>query len=257
VGAKKEEWNMWKNIGLESCVSFIQSEFRPKGTVPEAPPPPAITISRMTGAGGHTVASALAEYLQSRAPDLPQWTVFDQNLVEKVLEGHDMQKYVTDFMEERHRSMVRDSVEEWIGLHPSSWNVTQWINATMLRLAQAGNVILIGRGSTVIASKVKTAFHVRLVSSLERRLERVEQIYGFDRKGAMSYVKKKDEGRRKYLKDNFDADIDSPFLYHLVINMDLFSYDEAAGLIGDEALKRAKTGVDTKDRESQRRVVHR
>jgi cytidylate kinase len=247
---------MWKNIDLDKCVHFIRSEFRPKVTIPEVTTAPAVTISRMTGAGGHTVASALAEYLQSHAPGHPQWTVFDQNLVETALENHDMQQYVTQFMEERHRSMLRDSVEEWIGLHPSSWNVTQWINATMLHLAQAGNVILIGRGSMVIASKVKTAFHARLVSSLEKRIERVREIYGYDRKAAVSYIKRKDDGRRKYLKDNFDADIDSPFLYHLIINMDMVGYDEAAGLIGDEVLKRTRMEHAVKRGEPARQTLH-
>jgi cytidylate kinase len=253
---EKEDQNMWKNIGLNKCVSFIEAEFRPKGRGVEVSPGPTITISRMTGAGGHTVASALAEYLQACAPGRPRWTIFDQNLVETALEDHNMQTYVTEFMEERHRSMLRDSVEEWIGLHPSSWTVTQWINATILQLAQAGNVILIGRGSTVIASKVKTAFHVRLVGSLEKRIERVEKIYGFDRKGAASYVKNKDEGRRKYLKDNFDADIDNPFLYHMIINMDLMGHDEVARLIGDEVLRRFKPRSSARDFEPERRAVH-
>jgi len=207
----------------------------------------------MTGAGGHTVASALAEYLQTNIPGHPLWTIFDQNLVEKALEDHHMQKYVTAFMEERHESMILDSVEEWMGLHPSSWTIVQWINATILRLAQTGNVILVGRGSTVIASKVKTAFHVRLVGSLEKRIRRVEQIYGLDRKAAAGYIKKKDEGRRKYLKENFDADIDSPFLYHLTINMDLVGHDEAARLIGDEVIRRFKLGSHVGRMENERR----
>jgi cytidylate kinase len=244
---------MWKNIGLDKCISFIRSEFRPVSPHPEAPPGPTITISRMTGAGGHTVASALAEYLQTHMPGHPQWTIFDQNLVEKALEDHHMQKYVTDFMEERHESMIRDSVEEWMGLHPSSWTIVQWINATILRLAQTGNVIIVGRGSTVIASKVKKAFHVRLVGSLEQRIARVEQVYGLDRKGAVGYIKKKDEGRRRYLKENFDADIDSPFLYHLIINMDLIRHDEAARLIGDEVMRRLEVDNRTRRVEGERR----
>lgn len=244
---------MWKNIGLDKCVSVIRSEFRAASQRVEAPPGPAVTISRMTGAGGHTVASALAEYLQTNIPGHPLWTIFDQNLVEKALEDHHMQKYVTDFMEERHESMILDSVEEWMGLHPSSWTIVQWINATILRLAQTGNVILVGRGSTVIASKVKTAIHVRLVGSLEKRIRRVEQIYGLDRKAAAGYIKKKDEGRRKYLKENFDADIDSPFLYHLTINMDLVGHDEAARLIGDEVIRRFKLGSHVGRMESERR----
>ena len=79
---------MWKNIGLDKCKSLIQSEFIPKSVNVGKPPGPTVTISRMTGAGGHTVASALAYYLQENTPGHPRWTIFDQNLVEKALEDH-------------------------------------------------------------------------------------------------------------------------------------------------------------------------
>ncbi|MGD0238261.1 MAG: cytidylate kinase-like family protein [Syntrophorhabdales bacterium] len=233
---------MWKNIGLEKCISFIESELRPKGkeSSVSAATRPAITISRMTGAGGHTVASNLADYLQMRVPAHDRWIVFDQNLLEKVLEDHRINKCFADFMEEGHKSMLIDSVEEWMGLHPSSWTFVQQTSATILQLAKMGNVILVGRGATVITSKLKNVFHVRLVGSLEKRIEYGQQLYGLDRKAALDFIKKRDEGRKRYLKDNFDADVDNPLLYHVIINTDLVQYDEAARLIGDEVIKRFK-----------------
>lgn len=254
---------MWKNISLNKCISFIESQVvlkgkpssaeasaRPAATIPRATGPggqqvaarPAVTISRETGAGGHTVASNLADYLQMHVPSYGVWTVFDQNLVEKVLEDHHIQKHIADFMHEGHKSMIADSVEEWIGLHPSSWTLVQQTNATILRLAQIGNVILVGRGATVITSKLKNVFHVRLVGSLEKRIERVERVYELDRKSAINFIKTKDEGRKRYLKDNFDADVESPLLYHVTINTDLVRHDEAARLIGDEVIARFNLG---------------
>ncbi len=228
---------MWKNIGLEKCVSFI--EYGSRGKIAgEAVCPPAITISRLTGAGGYAVASALVDYFQSTVPSRQRWTVFDQNLVEKVLEEHRLSKQVAKYMEEGHVSMVRDSIEEWMGLHPSSWTMVQKTNATILRLAQMGHVILIGRGAMVITSKLKNVFHVRLVGSLENRIEYGQRFYGLDRKKALDFIKKRDEARKRYLKDNFDVDPDNPLLYHIIINTDLVSYDQAASLIGDEVIKR-------------------
>lgn len=247
---------VWKNITLDKCYSFIQSEFRPKGKALQLSSKPAVTITRMTGSGGHTVASLLAEYLQMRIAGHEPWTVFDQNLVEKVLEDHQIQERVTDFMEEGHKSLLKDAVEVWIGSHPSCWTVVQWINATILRLALAGNVILIGRGATVIAGKVETAFHVRLIASLENRIERVQLAYSLDRKAAVGYIKKKDEGRRRYLKENFDADIDNPFLYHLTINMDTVGFDEAAALIGEEVLRRFRMKTVIKEAGTETQLTH-
>jgi cytidylate kinase len=247
---------MWKNIGLEKCKAFIASEFLPKGESghPAASVRPAITISRMTGAGGHTVASELADYLKAHGRSHAEWTVFDQNLVEKVLEDSHMYRRIADFMEEGHKSMVKDSVEEWIGLHPSSWTLVQSTNATVLSLAQAGNVIIVGRGATLITSKLKTVFHVRLVGSLEKRMERVVQVHELDRKSAANFIKKKDDGRRYYLKDNFNADIDNPFLYHVIINTDLVGYEGAARMIGAEVIARFDLGV-ARETESVRQAA--
>jgi cytidylate kinase len=247
---------MWKNIGLDKCKGFITSEFFPKA-VPShgvASPRPAITISRMTGAGGHTVASSLADYLKERAPTHDDWTIFDQKLMESTLEDAHIAKRVSAFLEEEHKSMIKDSVEEWIGLHPSRWTLVQGVNATILRLAQVGNIIFIGRGSAVITSRMKNVFHVRLVGSLEKRIERVGQVHGMDRKSAVSYIKKKDEGRRKYLKENFDADIDNLKYYHIVINTDLVGYDGASRIVGEEVI--ARFYQDTAVAEGARKAVH-
>ena len=61
-----------------------------------------------------------------------------------------------------------------------------------------------------------------------------------------NYIKKKDKARRRYLKDNFDKDIDDPLLYHVTINTDLVQHDEAARLIGDEVIRRFKLGSPVK-----------
>ena len=80
-------------------------------------------------------------------------------------------------------------------------------------------------------------FHVRLVGSLEKRIEYGTRVYGLDRNAAAEFIKKRDEGRRRYLKDYFDADVNNPLLYHLIINTDLVPYDGAVQLIGDRVIK--------------------
>ncbi|HAR95333.1 MAG TPA: hypothetical protein DCR97_05145, partial [Deltaproteobacteria bacterium] len=65
---------VWKNITFDKCYSFIQAEFRPKKGALLLSAKPAVTITRMTGSGGHTVASLLAEYLQMRIVGHEPWT---------------------------------------------------------------------------------------------------------------------------------------------------------------------------------------
>jgi len=51
-------------------------------------------------------------------------------------------------------------------------------------------------------------------------------------------VQKEDRGRQRYLRKYFRADIDDPLIYHLVINTDRFSEDQAARLIAEAVLRR-------------------
>jgi len=229
---------MWTNIGLEKCISFIESGFVFKPDEVPAQVRPAITISRMAGAGGHTVASHLADYLQTHIPGPCEWTVFDRNLVERILEEHHHHKGIAQFMQEGHKAMFTDAVEETLGLHPGSWTLVQHTKATILKLARVGNVIIVGRGSNVVTGKLPNAFHVRLVGSVERRLKLLRKLHKLDEKGALHFLKKEDEARRRYLKDHFDKDIDDPLLYHMVVNIDMVPLEDVARMIGNEVIRR-------------------
>jgi cytidylate kinase len=232
---------MWNNIGYGKCEFFIECYFdSKKKDASETFIKPAITISRTEGAGGHTVASNLSEYMQTHTSSHDVWTVFDRNLAEKVMEDHNLQKRVADFMKEDHKGMLSDAVEEWLGFHPSTWTLVEKINATILRLAQIGNVILVGRGGSIVTNDLQNVFRVRLVGSIEKRVEQIQKVYNLDQKAALDFIKKEDKGSKRYVKDNFDKDIDDPLLYHITINTDMVQYDEAARLIGDEVIKRFK-----------------
>jgi len=197
----------------------------------------AVTISRQTGSGAHRVAEKLAACLQAHNPkDAPPWTVFDRNLVEKVLDDHNLPQRLAQFMPEDHVSEIKDTMDELFGLHPSSWTLVQQTTDTILHLVELGNVIVIGRGATIITSKLDYVFHVRLVGSLERRIAHVQELHELKRADALRLIRREDRGRQRYLKKNFKADITDPLLYHLQINTDLIPYDEAARIIADTML---------------------
>jgi cytidylate kinase len=231
---------MLETVSYERCLSFIKSQSRPVGREAAGGEPAGlgVTISRMAGSGGYRVASKLAQYLQSHIPGRCEWTVFDRNLIQKVLEDHHLSKRIAGFMMEEHKSAIMDSVEEYLGLHPSSWTLVQKTAQTILRLAQTGRVIIMGRGGNVITADLPNVFHVRLVGSLEKRIKRVQEEYNLDRQEALDLVNREDKGRSRYLRENFDKDIDDPLLYHLIVNTDLIECGEAACLVGDEVIRR-------------------
>jgi cytidylate kinase len=235
--------------GLDKCLPFISSELqstpKPRFVSPEPAGPRVVTISRQSGSGGHVVAAKLAEYLEAQAPrEGCPWTVVDRNLVEKVIEDHHLPKHLARFLGEDRISEVADTMDELFGLHPPSWTLVRQTAETILRLAEQGNVILIGRGSNVITAKLPSAFHVRLVGSLDKRVEYIARLEHLTPKAAREFVRREDRGRRRYLKKYFNKDVDDPMLYHLVINTDLVPYAEAAHLIAQSVLSHAPVTAD-------------
>jgi cytidylate kinase len=95
----------------------------------------------------------------------------------------------------------------------------------------------VGRAANVITGKMARVFHVRLVGSLDTRIERVRESAKLSRKEAIKFIRKEDRGRARYLKKNFECHIDDPLLYHLVLNTDRISIDDAATLVGEAAMR--------------------
>jgi cytidylate kinase len=192
----------------------------------------------MTGAGGIAIATRVAEYLQRHRPGSPaSWTVFHRDLVEKVLAEHNLPARLAEYMPEDRVSYIQDTVEELLGLHPPRTSLVKQVTETILGLAELGNCILIGRGAHVILAKCPTAFHVRLVSTLEKRIARYSKAQNISEQDAREVIVREDAARRRYLRSHFDADVDDPLGYHLALNTDWFSLEEAAELIGQAVLR--------------------
>ena len=236
---------MNSNIDLAHCLTFINCQLKPAVTPSRSTSSTyrAVTISREAGAGGHTLAEKLVQLLRSKEPEPARpWTVFDRNLVETVLQDHDLPARLAKFMPEDHVSEMSDTLDELFGLHPPSWELVRKTAETVLRLAALGNVVFIGRAANVITSRMDHVFHVRLVGSLERRVKRLQELDGADHAAALRRAQKEDVARRRYLKQFFGKSIDDPLLYHLTINTDRISLDQAAWMIFAELCSK-KPGV--------------
>jgi len=224
---------------VDKCLSFIRCDL---GTQTDRLPmrggsPPAITLSRQTGCGAAAVAGELAALLQAReGGESCPWTVFDKNLVERVLEEHQLPKEVAKFMPEDRVSAIQDAVEELLGLHPSTKTLLKQTDETIRRLARLGRVIVIGRGGSVITRDLPNVFHVRLVAPLEWRCQQVMARDGGDPKTVAEQLRKADVGRQRYLHDHLHTVIDDPVQYDLMINTSRIPHPAVAKLIAEAFL---------------------
>lgn len=223
---------------LQRCLAFVETQITPRPKRVLVAPPPTVTISRLTGSGGIPIAERLAAWLQTHRPGrAAPWTVFHRTLVERMLAQHNLPSKLAAFVPEGRKSYLEDALEELLGLHPSSTSLVTQMTQTILRLAELGDCIIIGRGAHVILARCPTAFHVRLVSALEKRVERVMADKQLSADDARKFIRKEDADRISYVRTNYDADLTDPTLYHLTLNTDFFPADEAAELIGQAVLR--------------------
>lgn len=231
-------------IGLDRCLSFINCQLQPADQsvrfAENGARGHAVTISRQAGCGALVVAEKLAKLLQTQSPKgAPPWTVFDRNLMDKVLEDHHLPARLAKFLPEDRASQLQDIMDDLFGWRPTSGTVVQHASETILHLAEMGRVILIGRGGNVITSKLPNVFHVRLVAPLEKRIEHAHEYYAMSKKAARDFILREDVGRKRYLGKYFNVRIDDPLLYHLIINTGLVSFNDAAQMIAEAMANRS------------------
>jgi len=224
---------------LDRCLSFINSQFLPPTPAhgDETPFVHGVTVSRQSGCGALFFAEELAACLQARQPKGARpWTVFDRTLVEAVLRDHHLPARLASFMPEDRVGQLNDIIEDLFSLHPPAETLVRRASETILRLAQLGNAIIVGRGSNIITARLPGMLHVRLVGSLEHRIARFRQFDHLDRPEALRRIEREDGGRRRYVKEYFGKDVEDPLLCHFVINTDWVALETAARMMAAFAL---------------------
>ncbi len=229
------------NASLERCFSFINSQSASTAHAAVAVGlRRAVTISRQAGCGGVIVADKLATYLQQHSPAHgPTWTVFDRDLMNKVLADHNLPDHLEKFLPEDRISAIEDTLADIFGVRPTSQTLVQQTAETILKFAALGSVILVGRAGNMVTAKLPHVLHVRLVAPLDERIERICRDGNKSPTEARKFCLEEEQARARYVKTYYKADINDPLLYHLVINTSRVGYENTARMIGEATLRLA------------------
>lgn len=202
-------------------------------------PGPVVTISREAGIGASAICDKLTEYFNKRAiENYNDWTFFDRSLIEIIMEDHKLPDHFRKFLFDEKQTKLDSWFGEILGISPSKIYLLHKTTQTILKLAEFGNAIIVGRGSNIILSKQSAAFHVRLIAPVEFRIKTAMKLYSTGKKAAADFISKEDEERKNYISKYFHRDIDDPLLYHAVINTNLLGPGEIAEMIGHCVIKK-------------------
>jgi cytidylate kinase len=217
---------------IEKAKAYFDLQFSRPHAEQHVATGPFVTISRECGTGGNALGEELARRLDRlNSVDQPAWTVFDRNLVGQMLDDNHLSASLARFLPEDKISEIESSVGEIVGLHPSIWTLVHQTNNLVRRLAKLGHVVLVGRGSNFAAEGSDRGLHIRLIAPPEHRALRLSHLLGLSHEQALAYARRVDHARRDYVRSFFEADIDDPAGYDLVLNMQRFTTETAADLI--------------------------
>ncbi len=120
----------------EKCRIYIEShsttsQYRPKF--------PCITISRQTGTRADVIGHKLVDIMNRYSgEEKTEWTYFDRNLIEKVVEDHHLPSILAKyFMDEDKISNMKNMVNEILG-NPSGYTFVGKMSETILQIARLG-----------------------------------------------------------------------------------------------------------------------
>jgi cytidylate kinase len=165
---------------------------------------PFITISRQAGAGGKSLGRALIERLDAEFPHGPRWTLWDDQLVEKVAHEHALAQAYVNALEDQPHGWFHEFLH---GLpfnandqHPDDFKVYRRVASTIRALARAGRAVIVGRGGTFITADLPGGVHLRVVAPTALRVNQVAERLHVTPEIAAEVVRENDRSRAQFYR---------------------------------------------------------
>jgi cytidylate kinase len=190
-----------------------------------------ITIARQMGSLGNEIAADVAQRLS--------YTLVDQAKLQEAAEAYGMLKSELEEVHEKRPTLVT----RYLTMRHRAY--LDMIQTIIYQYARADDVVILGRGATVLLSDVPSALHVNMFASFERRVEVVMAREGIARPLAEQIVRENDQDRAGYMRYLFDRDWMDPLLYDVMINTNVVTREHAYELIVEAA--HAKELLDAHD----------
>jgi cytidylate kinase len=204
-----------------------------------------VTLEREYGCGGGEIAEKLAARLG--------WKLWNQLLTEEIARRMDCDCGAVEAHEEKRdpafyrllKAFMRGSFEGSLNAPRLKMVDTDCVREVVRKIlpeiAQTGNCVIVGRGSTYYLAKWPDVFHVFIYASFEERVRRLK-LTGKSEKEASELAATVDHDRAVFVKQYFGIDWPGRHRFQLMVNSDLG--DDAAVEIILYALARSEKKVD-------------
>jgi len=180
-----------------------------------------VTIEREYGCGGGEIAAQLAHQLG--------WKLWDQLLTEEIARLANCSKAAVEGREERRdplyyrlfKSFLRGSYEGSLNAHKlnlvDSESIMKMTRRVVLRAAETGNCVVVGRGSQHFLRERNDTLRVFLYAPTEDKVRRL-LVRGKTENEAHELVDTVDRERADFIAKYFGVDWPNLPLYHTMVN---------------------------------------
>jgi len=201
-----------------------------------------ITLEREYGSGGGVIAERLATRLG--------WKLWDHLLTEEIAQWMDCECHAVEEHEERRdpayyrlfKAFMRGSFEGSLNAPRLKMVDTDCVRDVVQkivpRIAEAGNSVIVGRGSAYILGSRPDAFHVFIYSPFQEKVRRL-QARGKSEEKAIELAETVDRDRAAFIKQYFNVEWPERQRFHLMVNSSIGD-DVAVEIILDAVARFAK-----------------
>jgi cytidylate kinase len=201
-----------------------------------------ITLEREYGSGGGEIAASIAARLG--------WRLWDQLLTEEIARRLDCDCGAVAKHEEKRdpayyrllKAFMRGSFEGSLNAPRLNMVDTDCVREVaqklMPEIANAGNAVIVGRGSAYYLSRRVDAFHVFIYAPFQERVRRL-QATGKSHKEAIELVETIDRDRADFISKYFNVDWPGRHRFHLMVNSGMGN-EVAVGIILDSLARYEK-----------------
>jgi cytidylate kinase len=192
---------------------------------------PFITISREYGCLGYFIGQKVAESLNSELEVEPPWAAYDKKILDYVMENTGLTSELFDTLTGKARKSMSDLMNFYFNKLPSQLAIYRQLAEVVKVLAENGNVILVGRASNYITRGIPHGFHVRIIASMDKKIQNITSLHKISPREAEKMIINKSLERDDFIRKYIRFDLEDPQNYDLILNNSLHSDEEAVRLI--------------------------
>lgn len=174
-----------------------------------------ITISRQTGSLGDEIAANLAQKL-----DFPLLT-----------RDYALREWFPAVASKHELHMLGESPNFYTNLSSEGTSFSDYLESKLRDFTRSHSAIISGMGAEIIFSNNTEALHIKILSSLEVRTERIMKNNNLVKKDAERIIEIADRKHTRYLRTIYQTNWSDPLNYHLILNTDFLTVEESVSLI--------------------------